>query len=43
MDAQQIALRVHADRRAARRSFLAHQTNHLSVWEDENYAVLHDG
>lgn len=40
--AQQIALRVHADRRSGRRSFLAHQTNHLSEWEDENYAVLHD-
>jgi threonine aldolase len=38
--AQQIALRIHADRRG-RPSFLAHPTNHLAVWEDESYAVLH--
>lgn len=39
--AQQIALRIHADRRAGRRVFLAHPANHLSLWEDENYSSLH--
>lgn len=39
--AQQIALRIHADRRPGRRVFLAHPTNHLTLWEDENYSWLH--
>jgi threonine aldolase len=39
--AQQIALRIHADRQPGRPSFLAHPTNHLAAWEDESYAVLH--
>ncbi|MDI9893334.1 beta-eliminating lyase-related protein [Rhodococcus sp. IEGM 1381] len=40
--AQQIALRVHADQAEGGRAFVGHPTNHLSLWEDENYAVLHE-
>lgn len=39
--AQQIALRIHSDRRPGRRSVVAHPTNHLTLWEDGNYAALH--
>lgn len=39
--AQQIALRIHADRGAGRRVVLAHPRNHLSMWEDSNFASLH--
>lgn len=39
--AQQIALRIHADRRPGRHVVLAHPRNHLTVWEDSNFASLH--
>jgi threonine aldolase len=38
--AQQIALRVHADRRG-RRAFAAHPTCHLVNWEFEGYSAVH--
>ena len=38
--AQQIALRVHAARRG-RMSFAAHPQNHLVVWEEQGYTVVH--
>lgn len=37
---QQVALRVHAER-TGRRSFLAHPTNHLELWEKHGYADVH--
>lgn len=40
--AQQVALRVHADRRSGRRTVVAHPSNHLSLWEDENHSRLHN-
>jgi threonine aldolase len=38
--AQQVALRIHADRRG-RRTFAAHPQNHLDVWEERGYAAVH--
>ncbi|MFE6522466.1 threonine aldolase family protein [Streptomyces sp. NPDC057794] len=38
--AQQVALRIHADRRG-RRAFAAHPQTHLEVWEEQGYAVVH--
>ncbi|MGB3443050.1 MAG: beta-eliminating lyase-related protein [Actinophytocola sp.] len=38
--AQQVALRIHAER-AGRRTFTAHPTNHLDLWEQRGYAVVH--
>ncbi|MFG1708787.1 threonine aldolase family protein [Nonomuraea sp. M3C6] len=38
--AQQVALRVHAARRA-RSAFAAHPQTHLDVWEEQGYAVVH--
>ncbi len=38
--AQQVALRIHADRRG-RRAFAAHPQSHLEVWEHHGYAVVH--
>lgn len=38
--AQQVALRVHADRRG-RRGFAAHPQTHLAVWEREGYNAVH--
>jgi len=38
--AQQVALRLHAER-TGRPSFAAHPTNHLSLWEQQGYAVVH--
>jgi threonine aldolase len=38
--AQQVALRVHADRRG-RRSFAAHPQSHLEVWEEQGYNAVH--
>ncbi|MFE0526292.1 threonine aldolase family protein [Micromonospora parva] len=38
--AQQVALRIHADRRG-RRAFAAHPQCHLEVWEQQGYAVVH--
>jgi len=37
---QQVALRVHAER-TGRRAFLAHPTNHLELWEQHGYSVVH--
>ena len=37
---QQVALRIHADRRG-RRAFAAHPQSHLEVWEHRGYAVVH--
>lgn len=38
--AQQVALRIHAERRG-RRGFAAHPQTHLDVWEERGYQVLH--
>ncbi|SDJ23563.1 L-threonine aldolase [Lentzea albidocapillata subsp. violacea] len=38
--AQQVALRVHADR-TGRRSFAGHPQTHLHVWENQGYNALH--
>ncbi|WP_433434760.1 threonine aldolase family protein [Nonomuraea sp. CA-141351] len=38
--AQQVALRVHADRRG-RRAFAAHPHSHLDVWEEQGYNAVH--
>ncbi|WFE53504.1 beta-eliminating lyase-related protein [Micromonospora sp. WMMD1155] len=38
--AQQVALRIHADRRG-RRAFAAHPQSHLEVWEHRGYSVVH--
>ncbi len=38
--AQQIALRVHAER-TGRRAFVAHPLNHLDLWEERGYAAVH--
>ena len=37
---QQVALRIHADRRG-RRAFAAHPQSHLEVWEHRGYSVVH--
>ncbi|OLF07947.1 threonine aldolase family protein [Actinophytocola xanthii] len=38
--AQQVALRIHAER-TGRPAFTAHRTNHLDLWEQRGYAVVH--
>ncbi|MGI5499422.1 threonine aldolase family protein [Lentzea sp. CA-135723] len=38
--AQQVALRVHAER-TGRRAFAGHPQSHLHVWENQGYAALH--
>ncbi|GIH26304.1 threonine aldolase [Acrocarpospora phusangensis] len=38
--AQQVALRVHADR-SGRRAFAAHPQSHLDVWEEQGYNAVH--
>jgi threonine aldolase len=38
--AQQVALRVHAERRG-RTAFAAHPQTHLQVWEGQGYAAVH--
>jgi len=38
--AQQVALRIHADRRG-RRAFAAHPQTHLDVWEERGYGAIH--
>ncbi|HEY0639446.1 MAG TPA: beta-eliminating lyase-related protein [Pseudonocardiaceae bacterium] len=38
--AQQVALRIHAERRG-RWAFAAHPQSHLEVWEERGYAVVH--
>ncbi|WP_214415264.1 threonine aldolase family protein [Sphaerisporangium fuscum] len=38
--AQQVALRVHADRRG-RRAFAAHPQSHLDIWEEQGYNAVH--
>jgi threonine aldolase len=38
--AQQVALRIHADRRG-RRAFATHPQSHLEVWEHQGYSVVH--
>ncbi|GIG68049.1 threonine aldolase family protein [Phytomonospora endophytica] len=38
--AQQVALRMHAEMRG-RRGFAAHPTNHLDLWEQQGYDVVH--
>ncbi len=38
--AQQVALRIHGDRRG-RRAFAAHPQSHLEVWEHRGYSVVH--
>lgn len=38
--AQQVALRVHAER-TGRRAFAAHPQTHLDVWENRGYSVVH--
>jgi hypothetical protein len=38
--AQQVALRLHADRRG-RRTFAAHPQSHLEVWEEQGYNAVH--
>jgi threonine aldolase len=38
--AQQVALRVHAERRG-RKTFAAHPQAHLVVWEEQGYSVVH--
>lgn len=38
--AQQVALRIHADRRG-RRGFACHPQSHLEVWEHHGYSVVH--
>jgi threonine aldolase len=37
---QQVALRIHAER-TGRRAFIAHQQNHLVLWEEHGYSVVH--
>ena len=39
--AQQVALRIHAERRG-RRAFGAHPQTHLDVWEERGYSAIHD-
>lgn len=39
--AQQVALRVHSERRG-RKSFAAHPQTHLVVWEEQGYNVVHE-
>jgi threonine aldolase len=39
--AQQVALRIHADRRG-RRTFAAHPQTHLDTWEERGYTAVHD-
>jgi threonine aldolase len=38
--AQQVALRIHAERRG-RQAFAAHPQSHLEVWEHRGYSVVH--
>jgi threonine aldolase len=38
--AQQVALRIHAER-TGRRAFAAHPMNHLDLWEQHGYSVIH--
>lgn len=38
--AQQVALRIHAER-TGRRAFVAHPQNHLDLWEQHGYADVH--
>jgi threonine aldolase len=38
--AQQVALRVHAER-TGRRAFVAHAMTHLDLWEERGYAAVH--
>jgi threonine aldolase len=38
--AQQVALRIHAER-TGRPTFTAHPANHLDLWEQRGYAVVH--
>ncbi|GAA3618397.1 beta-eliminating lyase-related protein [Nonomuraea rosea] len=38
--AQQVALRVHAER-SGRRTFAAHPQSHLDVWEEQGYNAVH--
>jgi threonine aldolase len=38
--AQQVALRVHSERRG-RKAFAAHPQTHLAVWEEQGYSVVH--
>ncbi|HEV7649347.1 MAG TPA: beta-eliminating lyase-related protein [Actinophytocola sp.] len=38
--AQQVAIRVHAER-TGRRAFVAHPQNHLDLWEEHGYAAVH--
>ena len=38
--AQQVALRVHAER-SGRRTFAAHPQTHLDVWEEHGYSAVH--
>lgn len=38
--AQQVALRIHAER-IGRPAFTAHPANHLDLWEQRGYAVVH--
>lgn len=38
--AQQVALRVHAERRG-RQAFAAHPQAHVAVWEEQGYSVVH--
>ncbi|MFD9697938.1 threonine aldolase family protein [Lentzea sp. NPDC059081] len=38
--AQQVALRVHAER-TGRRTFAAHPQTHLQVWENQGYSAVH--
>ncbi|MFI7675160.1 threonine aldolase family protein [Actinophytocola sp. NPDC049390] len=38
--AQQVALRIHAER-TGRHAFTAHPANHLDLWEQRGYAVVH--
>lgn len=38
--AQQVALRIHAERRG-RHAFAAHPQSHLQVWEKQGYQVVH--
>lgn len=38
--AQQVALRVHAER-SGRRAFAGHPQTHLHVWENQGYNALH--
>ena len=38
--AQQVALRIHADRRG-RRAYAAHPQTHLDIWEERGYGAIH--